>query len=127
MHEATIAHSILNIVKQRLDQTPHAESAVCVSILVGSFRNVDIESLEFAFDCLKRDIEGCSRCFLKAELVLARAFCQSERHRYSPDLDHQFRCPQCGSGIGELICGEELDVIGITLAANAGEDSISYA
>ncbi|MBY0552500.1 MAG: hydrogenase maturation nickel metallochaperone HypA [Candidatus Obscuribacterales bacterium] len=119
MHEATIAHSILEIVTDKYKATPHSRGALKVNIIVGEFRNVDLESLQFAFDNLRPLYSGCAACQLKAELVEAKALCLNHGHRFSPRYNTGFQCPDCGGPIGKLICGEELDVIGITLEAES--------
>lgn len=117
MHEATIAQSILEIVTDKCQTTPHSRSVLNVHIIVGQFRNVDIESLQFAFDNLRTQYSGCSSCQLNAELVEAKALCLNYGHRFSPQFNQGFKCPDCNGPIGKLLCGEELDVIGITLEA----------
>lgn len=117
MHEATIAHSILEIATDKYTATPHSRGVLKVDIIVGEFRNVDLESLQFAFDNLRSFYNGCTDCQLSADLIEAKALCLTHRHRYSPQFKTGFRCPDCGGPIGKLLCGEELDVIGITLEA----------
>lgn len=122
MHEATIAQSILNIASSKLKGTPNAESVVEIHIIVGEFRNVDIESLEFAFDQLKSLNPGCGACRLKADVVSSRAVCLKGDHVYHPEFERVFRCEICGDGIGKLLSGEELDVVGVTLLSNLREN-----
>ena len=117
MHEASIAESILKIARKRLTETRNAESVVSVRVLVGEFRNVEADSLSFAFDNLKGLYTGCSNCKLEMELVPLLAYCQSENHKYSPRFEDAYRCKICGSGIGKLIAGDELDIVGVTLQA----------
>lgn len=115
MHEATIAQSILNIASSTLQRNPSTDAVVRIQVVVGQFRNVDIESLQFAFDQLKEFQTGCGGCKLEAETIQARAVCAPAGHTYSPVLDNEFKCDICGGGIGKLLSGEELDVIGVTL------------
>ncbi len=121
MHEASIANSILQIVTDKLSTTPHSQAARRVHIIVGAFRNVDLDSLQFAFDNLRGLYHGCVNCELEADMISARAICLEGNHKYSPDFAHAFRCPVCQGPIGKLLCGEELDVITITLEANPVE------
>ncbi len=122
MHEATIAKSILNIASAKLRRNQNAESVIKVQIIVGEFRNVDIESLQFAFDQLKELQDGCNSCKLEAETIQARAICVSGHHTYRPVLDNAFKCEVCGGGIESLLCGEELDVVGVTLLSKTEEE-----
>ncbi len=121
MHEATIAQSILSIASSKLKKTPNADTVMKIQIIVGEFRNVDIESLEFAFDHLKDFHDGCSGCKLEAETIQAKAVCRSGTHTYRPSADNTFKCEICDAGIGKLLSGEELDVIGITLLSRQKE------
>lgn len=117
MHEASIAQSILNILGVKFKQTPNISSALCVKVIIGEFRNVDSESLSFAFDNLKGLYDGCSGCILEVELIRARAYCSGIRHVYYPTFGNSFRCTECGAGIGQLLSGRELDIVSTTFEA----------
>lgn len=117
MDETKVAKSILDIVSARLAQTPNCDSVLSVNVLVGEFRNVDLESLQFAFESLRKFYDGCQSCNLTAELIKSRAVCREQGHTFSPESERQYVCPQCGGSIGKLLCGEELDVVGTTLRA----------
>jgi Zn finger protein HypA/HybF involved in hydrogenase expression len=122
MHEATIAQSILKIASTKLKQTPNAERVLDIRIIVGEFRNVDIESLHFAFDNLKDMYEGLDRCVLQTDKISAQAICRTSKHIYHPNQENHFCCTICGDGIGNLVSGEELDVIGVKLQATTNKD-----
>lgn len=123
MHEATIAQSILNILSSRLAITPDAGCVSNVAVKIGDFRNVDSESLIFAFNSLKSLYAGLSTCTLDIESIKTQAWCSKAGHRYNPSIERGYCCDQCDSGIGQLICGEELDVVKITLKSDAPEES----
>lgn len=127
MHEATIAQSILNIISKKLQDTPNTALVSSVHIIIGEFRNVDDESLRFAFDNLKGLYDGCSSCVLETEIIGATANCRGSNHLYHPNPANAFRCTECGDGIGSLVCGEELDVIQIALQSIANEEKDLYA
>jgi len=115
MHEASVAQSILRIACNKLASTAHTDTVTAIHVIIGQFRNIDIDSLKFAFDNIRSMYDGCSNCRLEAEVIAARATCRGCSRTYNPDMATSFRCPQCGNGVGQLITGEELDVIGITL------------
>lgn len=115
MHEATIAANILDAVSLRLRQFPNT-IATSVNVLIGEFRNVDAESLMFAFDALRDSVRGCEFCELIVEASPLVALCAEHKHRYFPKPDGAFKC-QCGSGMGEVIHGSELDIVGYALQA----------
>ena len=115
MHEATIARSILEIAQQRADKMPDGRVEK-VRVHIGTFRNVDPQSLEFAFDALKTEFERCQGAMLEMELIEAEALCVKRRHHYKPVIQNGFRCQLCGSGISELLRGDELNVVGCTVS-----------
>lgn len=115
MHEAAIAHSILLIARSRV--VGHEGARVeKVRVQIGAFRNVDPEALAFAFDGMKPNYECCQEAELELQLIDALAVCQKQRHNYSPSAEFGFRCHLCNSGMGELIAGEELNVVGCVLS-----------
>lgn len=127
MHEATMAQSILKIVSEKLGRTRNVASATRVQVKAGEFRNVDEESLQFAFDNLKGEYAGAENCALEMEIVSARALCNDGQHEYHPEYDHAYRCKICGSGIGKLLCGEELDVVSISLEIVEQKETETHA
>lgn len=115
MHEATIANSILEIVANRLESVGPQASALSVEILCGEFRNVDPESLLFAFDSMKELHRSLADCCLEINIIPASAKCKDNDHVYRPMYELAYRCPVCDSGIGKLVQGEELDVVNVTI------------
>jgi hydrogenase nickel incorporation protein HypA/HybF len=118
MHEATIAQSILDIVAAKLQKNCDANCVKTVAVRIGEFRNVDCDSLSFAFDSLKGLYCGLSDCELSLESIKALAWCREASHTYNPSIDLGFCCPKCGGGIGQLINGEELDIAAITMSTH---------
>ena len=116
MHEATIAVSILDHITSRINSSAETVVAEVVCVRIGEFRNVDPESLTFAFNSLKLEFPSCESCLLELQTVEAMATCRANKHRYHANPSNAFRCSRCGSGIGMLLTGEELDITAITLA-----------
>jgi len=104
-----------------------AESAISVVVRIGEFRNVDPGSLSFAFDSLKQSYAGLEQCQLKLELVEAMAICQLASHRYHASPNTSYRCTKCGSGIGKLLTGDELDITNIVVITGANSEAENYA
>jgi len=128
MHEAAIAQSILNIAGARLKATAGADAVLAIHIAVGEFRNVDPDSLQFAFDSLKVTSDATKYCLLRIEVLPAEAICRGEEaHLYHPDVDTSFRCPNCGNGISKIVRGEELDITKITLQSLVEMENTDYA
>ncbi|HEY9715693.1 MAG TPA: hydrogenase maturation nickel metallochaperone HypA [Chroococcales cyanobacterium] len=128
MHEAVIASSILNIAVANLKQiAPENGRVTAIDLSVGEFRNVEIESLRFAFDNLKLDHPGCESAVLVVNPVTAIGKCSGAGHVYVPRFDSAFRCPECGSGVGTLLAGEELDITNMELQATNREERCTNA
>lgn len=121
MHEATIANNILGIIARHLSEHP-GSVADSVSVRIGEFRNVDDQSLRFAFEALRQDHPGCEDCILSVDKVPALARCIQSGHEYCPQVDRAFRC-HCGSAMGALVQGEELDVINCKLRSVRRDES----
>lgn len=122
MHEAGIAQSILDIAFKRLRERASTSAVSKISLEVGELRNVDGDSLEFAFDNLKGLYNGFACCQLEMKSIKALAWCHQANHQYNPCFENAFCCEQCGSGIGQLICGEELDLRSITFETSETEE-----
>lgn len=115
MHEAAIAKSILEIVQQRLLSIGAKANAQSVSVIFGEFRNVEPESVAFAFDSMKQFFPGSQTCRLAIKTIAAVAKCRDNLHTYHPQAGQAYQCPTCGSGIGDLLQGEELDVVNVVV------------
>lgn len=119
MHEAAIAKSILEIIADRLRSVGQNASAHQINVIVGEFRNVEPESVSFAFDNMKVLYTGAEECELCIEAISALAKCNDNDHQYHPKATNGYRCPTCGCGMGKLLQGEELDVVNVVLEVDA--------
>ncbi len=115
MHESAIAKSILEIVQTRLQSLRSNAVALKVSVILGEFRNVEAESVQFAFDNMKVFYSGVENCQLEASTIVSLAKCKDSDHKYHPEPQLAYRCPLCGAGIGRLLQGEELDVVNVVV------------
>ncbi|HIA51538.1 MAG TPA: hydrogenase maturation nickel metallochaperone HypA [Candidatus Melainabacteria bacterium] len=121
MHESAIAKSILEIVSQRLHSIGAPATAHNVSVVFGEFRNAEPESVEFAFDNMKAFYPGAANCQLVINTISAMAQCKRAQHKYHPEASNAYRCPTCDSGIGNLLQGEELDVVNVVVELDQTE------
>ena len=117
MHEASLAELILQEIDRKFRRTPNAAAATSVHVIVGECRDVGIVSLAAAFDNLKSLYQSCRQCHLQAEMVGALARCRGNEHIYHPCRANAFCCTECGAGVGDMLAGEELDIVAITFAA----------
>jgi Zn finger protein HypA/HybF involved in hydrogenase expression len=90
------------------------EASIC-KIQIGEFRNVDPDSLAFAFDALKSNDPQTQNCQLEIKMISAEAICQSNHHSYHPAEANFYACTICGDGIGKLISGQELEIASIIM------------
>lgn len=123
MHEVTIAQSILQIAASKRENLPANAFATKISVRIGEMRNVENDSLDFAFENLKTLYEGFENCHLEMNLIKARAWCRQANHQYNPRFENAFCCEQCGSGIGQLIAGEELDLVDVVFDTSTVEEN----
>lgn len=122
MHEATIAQSILEIATSKRADAGNAPPAIRICVQIGQMRNVECESLDFAFDNLKFLYKGFENCRLEMKSIKAQAWCRQANHQYNPRFENAYCCEQCGSGIGQLVAGNELDLIEILFAPSTVEE-----
>jgi Zn finger protein HypA/HybF involved in hydrogenase expression len=125
MHEATIAQSILDILVGRARSQSSTAVVRSAVLRVGAFRNIDPESLLFAFDSLKGIVQPCRNCKLEFDLILLTALCEIEEHLYMPSTEKFFCCTTCGAPMGRILSGNELEVVSVTL--ELPKEEASYA
>lgn len=123
MHEATIAQLIL--LRSIEIASIKNEPIVSIRIRVGRFRNVDPESLLFAFQSLKREYDPTTNAELSIESVSALARCSIGGHQYHPSADDYYCCTICGGGIGELLNGKELEIIAVETTINDNSNEVA--
>ncbi|MCW5821439.1 MAG: hydrogenase maturation nickel metallochaperone HypA [Cyanobacteria bacterium TGS_CYA1] len=117
MHEAKIASLILEKASNKLSLLAYANEVKSIQLAVGKFRNIDTESLSFAFDALKSENRIFERTTLIIDEIEAVAICQKNGHSYSIDFTSGFACPICGGGIGRFESGQELEIRKIQLTS----------
>jgi len=118
MHEAKIASLILNKTNERLSGYEDCKRVELIKIAVGKFRNVDNESLQFAFESLKSDFFYLKEAKLEIEEIEIAVLCEKNEHRYIVDFAHEVRCPECGSGVGKFETGQELEIRKIQIVSS---------
>lgn len=115
MHEAKIASLILQKAALQASSCQNILKVQKIELAVGKFRNVDVESLQFAFNALKEDFPLLIESILEVHEIEPIALCKANGHDYVVDLQKNFACPKCGSGVGSLQSGKELEIQKILL------------
>lgn len=138
MHEATVAFAILTKAAEAIskrfanelanmdDHRPENDKreagksgvhAARVKVDIGEFRNVDPESLTFAFQSLRKDLPQLKDAELDIRLVQGLAVCARD-HEYRPQPASYFACTVCSSSLKTMVAGEELNITGIELESH---------
>ena len=112
MHEMSIIEPLLEAVNNELRAYSGAR-VVAVRVRVGALRLVVPEVMESCYRAATLDtpLEG-SR--LELEQVAAMARCPQCRHDFAVE-EKWFECPKCQSVGGELLAGQELELVNIEL------------
>lgn len=112
MHEVSIVEGILDGVRQELLSHPGARVQI-VRVRIGALRLVIPETLQFCYTAATQDtpLAGSQ---LEVESVVACARCRQCRAEFAVE-DNWFQCPHCAAFDGELLTGNELDLIGIEI------------
>jgi hydrogenase nickel incorporation protein HypA/HybF len=107
VHELGIAASILDCVQA--EAARHLEARVTkVGVKVGELSAVDVDALQFGFECLTKDTEW-EGLVLEVESIPRVQQCpKCENEFRMTDFDPQ--CPRCGEFATRCISGEELDI-----------------
>ncbi|MCS7047808.1 MAG: hydrogenase maturation nickel metallochaperone HypA [Verrucomicrobiae bacterium] len=113
MHEMSIVAALIDEVRQHTSKHPGARVSV-VRLRVGALRQVIPEWLQFCFVTATRDTD-LAGVELEIEPVPARARCRLCQRTFAVE-DSWFECPGCGALGGELIQGNELELVSLVLA-----------
>jgi hydrogenase nickel incorporation protein HypA/HybF len=112
VHELSIAEALVEQVEQ-VRCSHGGAPVVAVGVRVGTWRLVVNESLDLYYRTLVMGtpLEG-SR--LEIETVLARGRCHQCGEEFPVEAP-LIVCPACGGVGGDLLCGQELDLVSVEL------------
>jgi hydrogenase nickel incorporation protein HypA/HybF len=107
MHELSIAESILDCVREKLESHPGAKP-LRVGIKVGSMAAIDASALQFCFETivLGTDWESLE---LVQKVIPAHRICSNCGNNFEVEAYNIF-CPACQSDETEPDGGDELDM-----------------
>ena len=107
MHELGIASSILDCVQAEARRHPGVRISK-VGVKIGELAGVDVDSLQFGFECIVKDTEW-ERVALDIESIPRVQLCPKCQNEFRmTDFDPE--CPKCGEFATQCISGEELDI-----------------
>lgn len=119
MHEFSLAEAILRTTEDVL-RANGGGKAEKIQLRIGALRQVVPDALTFAFNILKQDTP-LAEAELEWETVPARVRCKSCGTEYQPE-DVFWECPSCGAMGAEVVAGEELEIVSITVAGGSDGD-----
>jgi hydrogenase nickel incorporation protein HypA/HybF len=107
MHELGIAASILESVQSAARRNPGARITK-VGVKIGELAGVDVDALQFGFECLVKDTEW-EPLMLEVESIPRVQRCPKCQYEFRM-TDYDPQCPKCGEFATQCISGEELDI-----------------
>jgi hydrogenase nickel incorporation protein HypA/HybF len=119
MHEFSIAEAIVRATEQVV-QANGGGRVEQIHLRIGELRQVVPDALLFAFDILKQDTPLSEAC-LQWETVPAQVRCKACGTDYHPK-DVFWECPSCGAVGAEVVAGEEMEIVAITLRKDCDGD-----
>lgn len=120
MHELSIAHSIVDIVRQYVPG-PDLKGVRSIRLKVGEHSGVVVDSLEFSFSAITADTD-LKDSRLDVDRVPFVIECRSCGARSRTEWG-VVRCPACGGSETSVISGTELQVLDIELDDTSSEGS----
>lgn len=108
MHELALAHQVVEIVLKEA-QKHNMRRVEIIRLRLGILRAVVEEMLRTGIDVTTQDTiaHGAK---LEIELVSGRAVCPACHEQYAI-ADLLFSCPRCGQISGQIVAGQEFQVV----------------
>lgn len=115
MHELSIAVSMVERILEECESRGGLQ-VEAVHLRLGVLSGVDKDALAFSYEiaCEGTCLVG-SR--LVIETVALRIYCESCKVERTPDSIHEIDCPQCHTPAQKILCGRELEVAALEVAA----------
>ena len=112
MHELSIAHEIIGIVKENLP-AGNDRFVKTVTLKIGKLTNILPDSLTFCFEALIKDtpLDGARLDIRQIPITLQCNQCKAR----SEIEGFAFVCPSCGSAHIKTVAGDELQVAEIEI------------
>ena len=108
----SIVEALLDAVQQEIRSHPGAQVQT-VRVRFGSLRQIVPDIMKFCFQAATRDTALASAT-LEIEQLPARARCRQCLAEFAVE-DNWFQCSHCAAADGEILTGNELDLVGIEL------------
>ncbi len=118
MHEYSIARSILEtVVSVQHQQQPRSIPQVDVEL--GEFSGVEPVQLEAAYADLSREMLGYPSK-MRIQMVRLRGRCECCENEFVIE-NFRFHCPACASNEVQILSGDDLRILAVSLQSQEGE------
>ena len=111
MHEMSVAQEILTVIKK----TAQNRKVKKISLRVGDFSGIMIDSLKFGLEVLIKDTIA-DKAIIEVEKVPVKIIC-NKCLKKNIILPNYFICPCCNSSDVKIIEGEELELSSLEVDA----------
>ena len=110
MHELSIAHAVVSTVVDALPAP--APRVLQVRLRIGELSGIVPQALEFAYDVAAQGTPLADGALVieRSPIVIACPTCGPTELAST----HDFRCPGCGEPCGDVIGGQELEILDVT-------------
>lgn len=112
MHEMSIAQSLVRLIQEEMEKAG-AETLRSVRLEIGQMSAIVPEALSFGFEVITAgtNMEGAQ---LIMDRIPLKGFCRGCKHEFDV-LDYVFECPFCQGTDIEVVSGQELSVVEMTV------------
>jgi len=122
MHERSLIQSLLRQVEQ-IVATEGGGQVAEIRVQVGDLSGVEPLLFQMAFDDMVPAVFS-SECQLALEMIPVTAVCSECEHQFEI-VDFQFRCPACQTGSVQVIQGDKVKLISVTINSNNSIEGIA--
>lgn len=114
MHESSLAINIIEIAQNQCKERD-CTRVDSVTVRLGKASGVLPESLEFAFNALKKDTVAAN-AKLEFEIIPVGGTCRTCKKEFeSSDAPYILACPHCGSTEFDLTKGREMEIVSLEI------------
>ncbi|QDU10739.1 hydrogenase maturation nickel metallochaperone HypA [Gimesia aquarii] len=122
MHERSLIRSLLRQVEQ-IVAVEGGGKVTEIRVQVGDLSGVEPLLFQTAFDDMVPSVFS-SDCRLALEIVPVTAVCSECEHQFEI-VDFQFRCPECQTKSVQVIQGDEVTLISVSINSNNSIEGVA--
>jgi len=122
MHERSLVQNLLRQVEEIVAEQGGGQVAE-IHVQAGDLSGVEPLLFQMAFDEMVPAVFS-SDCQLTLKVVPVTAVCSQCDHRFEI-VDFQFRCPACQAGSVQVIQGDEVKLISVTINSNHSIEGVA--